>query len=345
MKLTFTLLFNLLLAGSLLAQTFCLRLTEVSNDGSNLVVRVEMSGSAAFDLGSSNLQWSYDITKVSNPTLTSTSLGPPAYLVEVTEPNPGEASLNIELGFPEFGSMVNDSWTELANVSFTILNPADVGEMLWLYNGGTTQTVVYDDDETTQLFATDPLCLENLLPPLPVELLSFKATKVDQKAKLHWVTASEQNSLGFEVQKSLDGLSWEEIDWIPSQGFSHSRQTYETLDEYLAEGANYYRLKSVDEDLSFSLSEVEVLHFGRSKDLGDEISIFPNPAKDQISFGLPAGVQLEQVALYNQVGSRVLLRNGGLENYLDLSTLAGGVYFVEMQFASQVVRKKLILNK
>lgn len=341
MKFTLTLI-SILFASSLFAQTFCLRLSEVSNDGNTLVVKVEMDGTAAFELGSSNLQWDFDDTKLANPTFVSSPFpGAPFYIITATEPVAGEASLNFDLGAPGFGSTINTTWTEVGQVSFTMLNPTDFGSLNWLYNAGTTQSVIYLDDEATQILATDPGCLEGLADALPVELLSFKAKKEGQVSSLKWQTASEENSLGFEVQKSADGLRWEEIDWISSNGISHTLQTYSTKDYNPYNGDNYYRLKMIDEDQSFEYSNVETVRFDRTI----EVVLFPNPAKDQISFTYAEDAELQKVIIYNQVGSVQYATDAVEENTLNLSDLSGGIYFVEMQFAQQVIRKKLILNK
>lgn len=341
MKFTFTLI-SILFAGSLLAQTFCLRLSEVSNDGSNLVVKIEIDGTMAFDLGTSNLQWDFDDSKLSTPTLVSSPFpGPPFYNITVTNPNPGEASLNFELSAAGFGSTINTSWTEVAQVSFTMLNPMDFGSLNWLYNAGTTQSVIYLDDEATQIFATDPTCLEGLADPLPIELLSFEAKKDGRASLLQWETVTELNSFGFEVQRSMDGLRWEKIDWLSAQGISHSLQSYSTKDWHPATGDNYYRLKMIDEDGSYEYSAVSVVNFEQEID----VVLFPNPAKDQVSFTYSEEAKLEQIILYNQVGSIQLVSRPSDSNTLDLSELMNGIYFMEMQFDQQVVRKKLMLNK
>ena len=341
MRLTFTTLLTLLFAGSLWAQTFCLRLSEVSNDGNTLVVKIDMHGSAAFELGSSNLQWSYNASKISTPVLQSSNLpGVPFYEVTVSTPNPGEASLNIDLSFPDVVSTIGATWTEIAQVSFTVIDPADSGELLWLYNGGTTQTVVYLDNEATQIFATNVNCLEGILGPLPAELLSFKALPQKESVLLHWETASEDHIDGFEVQKSQDAQSWTALDWLASQGSSFTQQDYESLDEAPHEGINYYRLKILDEDGSFAYSTIESASFTKPI----SIKLFPNPAQDEVQLSYPAQKQLERLLIYNQVGSLQLETQVLPNGRIDLSGFSSGIYFVEVHIGQQVIREKLIVN-
>ena len=48
--------------------------------------------------------------------------------------------------------------------------------------------------------------------PLPVEMLEFSASLQDEGTMLKWVTASENNSLKFDLYKSLDGTTWGLLD-------------------------------------------------------------------------------------------------------------------------------------
>jgi hypothetical protein len=153
----------------LLAQTFCLQMTEVSNNGTDLIVLVEMQADAAFDLADANLQFTYDDASLGTPLFASSPLAPPVYIIPtVTTPAPGIASINIVLPFPGTGSTiaVSPGWTEIVQITFPIINGAAIGAFSWEYNGGTTQTVAFGDDATTpfQIFATSGGCLTGYSP-------------------------------------------------------------------------------------------------------------------------------------------------------------------------------------
>lgn len=47
--------------------------------------------------------------------------------------------------------------------------------------------------------------------PLPIVLLSFTGTCEENKISLEWVTASENNNDYFSIEKSIDGINWENI--------------------------------------------------------------------------------------------------------------------------------------
>ncbi len=143
--------------------TFSLKLTEVSNDGVNYVVSIAMqmndNTTEQLKLGSSSLQFSFPEEALSAPVLHSSILESSLVYLNptVTTPKRGQCSFNIELAVPNTGIEIaqSPSWTNLGEISFTIENPYQISPLTWSYNGGTTQTVVFLDDEATQIYWGD----------------------------------------------------------------------------------------------------------------------------------------------------------------------------------------------
>lgn len=94
---------------------------------------------------------------------------------------------------------------------------------------------------------------------LPIELLYFKANLSGNIVWLEWKTKSEQNNDYFYVQRSNDGVTWENVAWIDGAGNSNVELTYYTEDRTPFLGVSYYRLQQVDFDGNFSYSQVEVI--------------------------------------------------------------------------------------
>lgn len=140
--------------------TFDMQITEISNDGVNYVVKIEMqmNGDNVQDLklGSSSFQFKFPNEALSSPVLQSTTLPSsfPYFEPTVTTPRINECSFNVELSTPGTGVAIAQApaWTTLGEISFTIENPSLITPMIWSYNGGTTETVVFIDDEETQIF-------------------------------------------------------------------------------------------------------------------------------------------------------------------------------------------------
>lgn len=69
--------------------------------------------------------------------------------------------------------------------------------------------------------------------------------------------------------------------------------------------------------------------------------IYPNPAMDVVNIELQDGVLLERVTIYNNIGQKIKTIN---QNTIDVSTLAKGLYFVEVTTNQGKASKKVIVE-
>jgi len=73
------------------------------------------------------------------------------------------------------------------------------------------------------------------------------------------------------------------------------------------------------------------------------LSVFPNPAKDNISIETPNNVTVQSVSIINVAGKRISTSISN--NNIDVSTLSSGIYFLEIEVADdQRVIRKFIKN-
>jgi hypothetical protein len=171
--------------------------------------------------GNSNAFWDYNTaasyTKTANGTLTT--VGPAAGGNRTTT---GDGYSVIQLNIPAGTS-------QIAIDVFARANSA--GEEWWL-----------DNFELTRIGG-----------PLPVEMLYFDATKTKSANILQWATASESNSLVFDIEHSINGTDWRQIGEVAAAGNSTEKIKYEYLDNTLANAINYYRLVQRDIDGQYKL--------------------------------------------------------------------------------------------
>ena len=112
--------------------------------------------------------------------------------------------------------------------------------------------------------------------PLPVTLVNFKAEKVQQKTNLSWVTSSEKNNAGFEIEKSSNAVSWRKIGFVDGSNSSAITHQYRFVDtKVTAAPVSFYRLKQIDYDGSFDHSRI--ISVKNTAD-PDSTYIYPNPA-------------------------------------------------------------------
>jgi hypothetical protein len=93
---------------------------------------------------------------------------------------------------------------------------------------------------------------------LPVTLLEFTGRLDKTSTVLNWSTSMEQNSKHFEIEKSTDGTHFNTIGSINAAGNSSNKRDYAFRDIKL-NYANYYRLKMVDLDGNYKLSNVVLI--------------------------------------------------------------------------------------
>jgi hypothetical protein len=124
--------------------------------------------------------------------------------------------------------------------------------------------------------------------PLPVELTEFKGSLQGKSALLEWKTSFENNSKHFELEKSLDGITYRRIATIPAAGNSAVLRYYNYTDREPLTENNYYRLRSVDIDNNVKLSNVALVKIpGATQDM----QVLGNPFVNGITIRFVKQVQ------------------------------------------------------
>jgi hypothetical protein len=176
-------------------------------------------------------------------------------------------------------------------------------------------------------------------PPLPVILSSFKATKESSNAMLIWQTTSEIKSDRFELEHSENGKSWNSIAIIKTRK-SEGQHTYQFTHVSPNAGYNYYRLRIVDQDGTYTFSNIEALKF----DLELSTTIYPNPAFDKIYLNVKDWSKVARVEILDKRGNLVYKSEPDLTKVIDISRFEAGLYFIRIGLRSgkQAVHKIVI---
>lgn len=164
--------------------------------------------------------------------------------------------------------------------------------------------------------------------PLPLTLISFKGKYENGQVFLNWETASEINNKGFEIERSTDGRNWTTIGFINSKadgGNSSDKLNYSFTDNAPISEQNFYRLKQVDFDGKYEYSPVRMVSF----DKGNNISIYPNPTKDNFTIsGLKGN---ENIKVYDVSGRLIHQVNAANTSVtVPLDKLSEGVYHISI---------------
>ncbi len=179
--------------------------------------------------------------------------------------------------------------------------------------------------------------------PLPIELLSFNAFVENGTVRLKWQTISELNNDNFKIQRSANGLTWNEIGEIPGAGNSSQLLEYSATDERPLKGLSYYRIKQTDFDGAFSYTPIRAVQIG-SSEYSDQLSVYPNPTRGEITLEIEEG-EISAVFILNAEGIPIntyplsIEKAGVKKIVIDLSKLREGLYFIKVNNTIQKVYK------
>lgn len=120
---------------------------------------------------------------------------------------------------------------------------------------------------------------------LPLKLGDFTAAGKPAGIQLNWETITEQNTSHFDIERSSDGSSFTTIGQVTARGNSTDKQYYTFTDQQPAAGTNFYRLKMIDLDGSYTYSRIIAIK--NSTGLLS-LQLFPNPATDVLQVQIPA---------------------------------------------------------
>jgi len=170
---------------------------------------------------------------------------------------------------------------------------------------------------------------------LPIELLSFTATSINQTVALEWTTISEENNAFFTVERSNDGQSFESIAQIDGAGTSDAINQYKYTDRQPLSGRSFYRLKQVDLNGDFSYSPIQSAFVVLPDEL--ELKVIPNPVisgqEITFDFDLPKSTISAMLGVFDMRGNmlhREALNVERKEAKFDTQNLNQGVYFVRV---------------
>ena len=171
---------------------------------------------------------------------------------------------------------------------------------------------------------------------LPVELIQFEGAFNDNAVQLIWATASERNNEGFQIEHTIGENQWAEIGFVKGVGTSSETNKYEYRHRHAKPGHHYYRLKQIDYNGMFEYSDV--VHIFIEKE--NEIKIYPNPTNGKIEItGLEmSGTELSIIDNTGTLVSHQILS----QQYLDISYLPSGLYFLLITNGTQTFEVKMI---
>lgn len=174
---------------------------------------------------------------------------------------------------------------------------------------------------------------------LPIELLDLRAVQEGTGVRLDWITATETNNDHFAVQRSTDGIAFEDIERVPGAGTSLQTLFYSARDEHPKEGAIYYRLEQVDYDGTTTHSPVVTVNVA----LDQGLTVAPNPSATGAFTVYDISLESGQVAVFSSDMRLVRTHVGaGRDPVIHLEDLPDGTYVLMVREGDRVRTARVV---
>lgn len=171
--------------------------------------------------------------------------------------------------------------------------------------------------------------------PVPVELLEFKGSLVNNNGFLRWKTINENNTSAFIVERSIDAVNYKSISTILAANTAGIHQYKLTDPDITSCGVAivYYRLKLIDLDGKFMYSNIVALAI-ENRNL--TVRLLSNPVNSQINLSITSyQSQKLQWRMIDKAGRLIKARTYSVAqgiNFIseNIGFVSSGVYYIQL---------------
>lgn len=222
----------------------------------------------------------------------------------------------------------------------------------WLPDNGTIGSAMSVTTGTGAVTASGlssfcPWVLSLALAPLPVELLDFNVTCVNNNVVLEWCTATEKDNSYFTIEQSVDGINYTTIGKIAGNGTTEEKHCYNYITTSVSD-LTYYKLNTVN---SYGTKNTSKISSIVSCNNSNQNILIANDGSKEIGVVINS-LTNQKLELYiqNALGQLVEVRSietiQGYNNIrVDLQTISNGLYYVSVYNANEkMISKKIIVS-
>lgn len=179
------------------------------------------------------------------------------------------------------------------------------------------------------------------LGTLPVTFSNYDVKCTDKGALVSWTTATEANSLKFEIQRSTNSNDWKTIDNVAAAGNSNTTRNYQYLD--LNGGVAYYRIRQVDIDGRATYTAIRQTNCTAGQ---FDVVLYPVPTRDNLTVVIKSGKSVRTELQIMDMSGRTIRRipaqinSGNNTINLDVSRIPAGQYMLVSSAPEIEISKK-----
>jgi hypothetical protein len=321
-------------------------------DSLTLTVRINALGNINYTSALTN--WSYELNKTNNvDTISFFAVSRPVaindtlhYAGAISQDYPVKINDSDEDGGPfANASILAGPFRGIA----TVLNGDSIRYTL--------TTASFTGVDSLQYLTCDnyPLCdtawfFINITSPLPVSLSNFTGKRTIDQILLEWYTLSEKNNDYFDIERSRNGIDFQNRGRIKGFGTSNTVNRYHFTDTDDETPILYYRLQQFDFDGTQSTSHVIALPKTGKNNF--TASIYPNPSDGSLQVIRAIGVEGMLNLTITDLGGRIIAQqqwnadqNGiVLEFAKENLSLAPGCYLAVFRNEQKIQTIKLVVR-
>ena len=192
-----------------------------------------------------------------------------------------------------------------------------------------------------------PWILSLALAPLPIELIDFKATCVNNEMVVEWCTASEKNNSYFTVEQSTDGNNFVSVAQVFGNGTTNNKHCYKYVTNSVSD-ITYLRLTTTDDNGTKNI--YKTITIAPCNDVNGTILI-ANDGTNEVGVILNAkDNQALELHVHNALGQLIEIKNiqavKGYNNIrVDLSNVSNAVYYLSVYNGNEkMISKKIVVS-
>jgi extracellular elastinolytic metalloproteinase len=182
---------------------------------------------------------------------------------------------------------------------------------------------------------------------LPVTFVAIHAQKNGNKVAVSWEVANEINIIKYDVETSIDGITWVAFASKEITTLSSKTNNYLVHQTNAFDGVNFYRIKAFDANGSVQYSSIIKLIIATNN--SEPFTIIPNPASSLIKIIVPNSFNANQYKIFNSLGSTAIAGKVNTANnmaIINIETLPNGLYeLVLYNKLLQSIHQKLVVSK
>ena len=174
--------------------------------------------------------------------------------------------------------------------------------------------------------------------PLPIKISSFYAKRISNTVKLTWTSETEINAKEFVIERN-SGSGFVAVGTVTALNNGEG-SSYSYFDNNSLKTVSQYRLKLVDKNGEFKLSEIKAV---KGTAAVSDFTIFPNPSVGSAKISITDIAEATTVEVIDNAGRTVKSIELQNKNFVDLNNLQNGIYLVRIinKATGDIVTKKL----